>query len=301
MRVGKGSCNGTFGELMQGVLDERPFLVSLPINALKSDATFIPNTSYSHVIGSQKNIKAIDACNSLLRLLQIKTGGILTIDSNIEPGKGMASSSADIVAAIRATADSFNLNITEEIISTIASNIEPTDAVMYKESVSYDYINGTLIENLGEMPPFYLCAMDFGGVVDTIAFNKFPKKYNRSDLEMFSDAYGLLKNGIKRRDLSLICKASTISARINQKILPKPYFVEFERLASLFNGGVIVAHSGTVLGILIEPDRSNIKDLYVQFSKQFGEMIENTGVKPFCFFCGDTKKEGNHPFILSDM
>ncbi|AGK52182.1 hypothetical protein B1NLA3E_01990 [Bacillus sp. 1NLA3E] len=263
---------------MQGILDERPFLVSLPINALKSDATFIPNTSYSHVIGSQKNIKAIDACNRLLRLFQIKGGGILTIDSNIEPGKGMASSSADIVAAIRATADSFNLNITEEIISAIASNIEPTDAVMYEGTVAYDYIKGKLIEKLGTLPALGLIGLDLGGVVDTIQFNQFQKSYDLRDKRKFMEAYDLVKFGIKNNDLSAICSASTISARINQRILPKQHFLEFEKVANLHDAGIIVGHSGTVLGIIFDPERPNIEEEYSRILKEISIIIDNPNI-----------------------
>lgn len=254
MKIGKGSCNGTFGELVQGVLDERPFLVTLPIPALKSEAKFIPNPESHEIMGPARKTKAVTACKKLLERYEIKCGGTLVIESNILVGKGMASSSADIVAAIRAVADSHDLKITEEIISEIASGIEPTDGVMYQEVVAYDYIGGQLIERFRGLPQLNIIGIDFGGTIDTITFNKDQKRYSENDKERLADAYDLVKNGLEKQELSSIFEASTISAEINQKILPKPYFNQFVKLVEEHNCGLIVAHSGTILGILTDND-----------------------------------------------
>jgi uncharacterized protein involved in propanediol utilization len=290
MRVGKGSCNGTFGELVQGVLGERPFLITLPIPTLRSEAVFIPNITDSEITGSRSNTKAIEACKKLVQWFGIKGGGHLHIHSNIPIGKGMASSSADIVAAIKAVAHSYSLPLTEDIISTIASEIEPTDGVMYDDVVAYDYLHGQLIERLGPMPPFVLIGIVAGGMVDTIQFNQLPKSYDWQERNKFLEAYELVKAGIRKKDLSFICKATTISANINQKILPKPYFSEFKRLSFECQGGLIAAHSGTVLGILLDPDIPNINEVFSQVSKQLSHMMNNSGVKPF-YYLGKYMKE----------
>jgi uncharacterized protein involved in propanediol utilization len=284
MKIGKGSCYGTFGELIQGVLNERPFLVTLPIESLKSEATFIPNALDSSVKGSQEKSKAIKACEILLKMVNIKVGGTLYISSNIETGKGMASSSADIIAAIRAAADSFNININGEVISKIACKIEPSDGIMYDEIVAYDYINGHLIERLGKMPNFLLLGFDLGGVVDTIQFNKRQKAYTKKDRELFLYAYQLLKCGLKTNNMSFVCKATTISARINQKILPKPYFSEFERLANRFECGLVIGHSGTVLGFLLNTEHQNIKNKIIPQLIEEVNFILGKNVKPFLFY-----------------
>lgn len=267
MKIGKGSCNGTFGELVQGVLFERPFLVTLPINDLISEATFIPNQDSSEVVGPIGKMKAVTACEKLLKLFKIKWGGVLVIQTNILEGKGMASSSADIVAALRAVADSFDLKLSEEIISKIATGIEPTDGVMYEGVVSYDYISGKLIEKLGEMPDFSLIGMDLGDMVDTIQFNQIPKRYAREDQKSLFEAYENLKMGIQNTDLSLISKACTISSKLNQKFLPKPYFLEFERLAAQYECGIVIGHSGTVMGLLLDPE-IHTSEVTIEISKQ---------------------------------
>lgn len=275
MRIGKGRCNGTFGELLQGELNGRPFLVTLPIDALQSKAVFLPSLTESQVLGAPYKLKATQACEKLLELFDIRCGGTLKLASNIPVGKGLASSSADIVAAIRATAASFDLPVTAEIISAIACEIEPTDGVMYQDAVSYDHVHGELIESLGSLPSFGLLGIDVGGIVDTIRFNRLVKSYDVKDRQKFSEAYELVKLGIRTNNLAPIFQASTISARINQKLLPNPHFSQFEKLALKYNAGVVVAHSGTVIGILFDPDQQNMKEFVGELAKEIAMLVES--------------------------
>lgn len=87
MRLGKGNCNGTFGELVQGVIGEHPFLITLPIPKLRSDAIFIPDKKDSEITGLHSHVKAIQACKKLLQRFDINGGGHLHIRSNIPVGK----------------------------------------------------------------------------------------------------------------------------------------------------------------------------------------------------------------------
>ncbi|MCM3654550.1 kinase [Metabacillus litoralis] len=280
MKIGKGKCSGTFGELVQGVLDQQPFLITLPIPVLKSEAIFIPDSIKSEINGFRSNTKALEACKKVFQWFGLSGGGFLQLHSNIPRGKGMASSSADLVAAMRAVADSFSIPLTDDIISRIASEIEPTDGVMFEGVVAFDYINGQHIESFGSLPPFGMIGIDIGGVIDTIQFNQQPKQYDRSDRHTFFEAYNLIKSGIKNMDLSQICMASTMSAKVNEKILPKPYFKEIERLTSICQGGIIVAHSGTVLGILFDPNISNLEEFLLHVSSFFYQ----TRTVPYYFY-----------------
>ncbi|WP_379969807.1 kinase [Ectobacillus sp. sgz5001026] len=253
MKMGTGSCFGTFGELVQGVHQERPFLITLPIPALQSRAVFIPNDR-TDITGPSFYKKAILACKSLLQCFEITSGGCLYMDSNIPVGKGMASSSADLIASMKAVAASYELPVSEEILSILASSIEPTDGVMYDGIVAYDYKSGRLLESFGQLPPCRLIGIDTGGTVNTIAFNQLPKSYTNEEKQQCSKAYHLIREGMKSHNLSDIFRASTMSAAINQRFLPNPYFHTFFRLHETYGGGIVVAHSGTMIGLLIAYD-----------------------------------------------
>lgn len=274
MRIGKGSCHGTFGELVQGIIDEKHFLITFPIPNLKSEAVFTPNPRASEMTVGDPKVKALKAGKLLMQQFDLPLGGSLEIRSNIPSGKGMASSSADIVAAIKAIADSYSLPITKEMISSIAAQVEPTDGVMYDEVVAYDYIHGELIESFGTLSPFCLVGIDLGGVVDTVQFNQLEKKYKRQDHAIFIQAYELIREGFKRRDFSLISKATTMSACVNQKILPKPFFDEFEKLAQDYQGGIVVAHSGTIMGILLDGNLPNQNEVISDLSRKMSDIVK---------------------------
>ncbi|OIK09214.1 hypothetical protein BIV60_24585 [Bacillus sp. MUM 116] len=290
MRLGKGCCNGTFGELVQGIIEERPFLITLPIPHLKSDAVFIPNPTSSEMTVMDSKIKALKAGKLLTQQFGLPGGGHIDIRSNIPAGKGMASSSADIVAAMKAVADSYSFPITKEIISAIAVKLEPTDGVMYDEVVAFDYIHGEMLETFGTLPPFILIGIDLGGGVDTIRFNQFEKQYNQHDREFFAEAYEWVRKGFNDKNLSSICKAATLSARVNQKLLPKPFFREFEKLAQYYHGGVVVAHSGTVMGILLDENLPNLNEIILEVKGEIFEIVKNPYLPFYCYIYNEDKE-----------
>ncbi|OIJ14389.1 hypothetical protein BKP37_08565 [Anaerobacillus alkalilacustris] len=258
MKIGTGYCHGTFGELVQGIINENdPFLIPLPIQ-LYSKAVFLPRTNVKEIEANNNKCKARKACQLLLDKYQINQGGTLVIQSQIPTGKGMASSSADIVASLRAVANCFSLPLTEKLISEIATKIEPTDGIMYDEIVAYDYLNGRQIETFGSFPELVLVGFDTGGIVDTQQFNQTRKTYTNYEKQQLRKAYQLSKKGITEHRRESIFEAATISAKINQKVLPKKHFDEMEQLAEIYQGGLVVAHSGTVIGILMDPNQQNL-------------------------------------------
>jgi uncharacterized protein involved in propanediol utilization len=276
----KGSCNGSFGELIQGVLGNDPFLISLSIS-LSSTARYIPTTQSEKmtIISNQDKSKTQRACELYLEHFQIKERGTLLLQSQLPVGKGMASSTADIVASIRAIANHYKLPCNEMILSRLLPVIEPTDSVMYDELVVYDYINGRLLERLGNLPEMILVGIDTGGIVNTTAFNQISKYYSVEEKEQFRFALSLLKEGIRNNKLEPICHAASISAKINEKRLPKPYFNELYNLAQNCKGGIVSAHSGTVIGLLLsnhltKDDITKIGDQLYQITGKRGKVFE---------------------------
>ena len=175
---------------------------------MRSEAIFIPDDTARDITGMEaENSKAVKACIKLSERFGLKAGGKLYLRSNIPKGKGMASSSADITAALRAMADSYSLELTNGMISSIAAEIEPTDGVMYGDvAVAYDYIKGELIEQFGTLPPFTLIGIDCGGIVDTVQFNQLEKSYDAREQNKFIEAYKLVKRGIEEQNLSYIVR-----------------------------------------------------------------------------------------------
>lgn len=77
------------------------------------------------------------------------------------------------------------------------------------------------------------------------------RKSNEKDI---AHALHLFEKGIAEKSIDLIGEAASISAFCNQKILYKKQLADFHRVGlSLGGKGVICAHSGTVLGLILPP------------------------------------------------
>lgn len=270
-KQGVGQSFGTFGELLQGVLADNhlDFLVTLPIGAY-SHATFMadPESDTIQVVPPHKE-KSRKLAVRVMQELGRFVGGTLTIFSDLPEGKGMASSSADMVATVRALEDYLDMCIPVEKMQKFMREIEPTDGVMYSSYVAFYHRRVELCEEIGSLPPMTIVSGDEGGEVDTIEFNKIPKPFTLEEKQEYRSLLSSITKAIQQKDLCTVGRIATRSAILNQKLRPKRYLPEFistaERIGAL---GVVVAHSGTCLGILLSPYNSE-HGLQVQLAQEF--------------------------------
>jgi len=207
----------------------------------------------SLTLGKEKTQRAIR--KALDYLGSSSYGATFSVNSEIPEGKGMASSTADIVAACRATAEALEQTLSPDEISRIAIEIEPSDGIMYPDVVAYNHRHGELIEAFGKLPPMKVLVLDLGGHIDTLEFNKRTKNYSAKELAKIKDAYELVKAGVQEQDPKKIGQAATMSAKINQRLLPKPRLYALIEIAAEFDAyGVCIAHSGTIAALLFDQD-----------------------------------------------
>jgi len=255
---------GSCGELVQGRVDGVSFQVTCPVKIFSQISVYSSRPGRNSTFPPDK-VKAAKAAKKTLALLEGQGVSFkLEIKSQIPVGKGMASSTADIVGSCLAMANLLGKRITPFQIAQIASEIEPTDGLMYNGVVCFDHIRGTLIEKLGFPPPMKILIVDPGGEVDTLGFNKRGDLYllHKVNLDLVKEAYLLVKEGIRRKNPKLIGMGATVSSLCNQIILYKPELkmvISVSRKMGAF--GVSVAHSGSVMGIFLPPDFSKIERL----------------------------------------
>ncbi|MGO0862607.1 cobalamin biosynthesis protein, partial [Clostridioides difficile] len=71
--------------------------------------------------------------------------------------------------------------------------------------------------------------------------------------EIIKKSFALLEEGMKKDDLSLVGEACTLSSLADENIEKKEYLNEIIKISELYGAyGVNIAHSGTVIGILID-------------------------------------------------
>lgn len=284
---------GSCGEIVQGTCEGRNFLVSCPVNWYSRVAVAVGEGIRS-CVDPPGCYKAARASRMLLDALGYPGyGAMITISSTLLVGKGMASSTADIAAACYAVAAALGVRLEPERVAQIALAIEPTDSTFCRGIALFDHVGGTRFEVLGAPPPLGILALDFGGEVDTLEFNRRPDlaELNRMNEPELARALALVRLGIARRDPRLVGEGATISALANQRILSKPGLEELVDFALGIGAyGVNVAHSGTVAGILLPPGREREEGLIEQLRKRFPEI---KGCYPLRLTEGGPRYPGN--------
>ncbi|MEV0644089.1 kinase [Phytomonospora sp. NPDC050363] len=250
------SAGGTFGELLQGALpDGRDFLVTLPITRRAVATLTLDPGLAGFDVEPANRLKSLGLVTKALAETGLPYGGRLRLDGDLPVGKGFASSSADLVATARALGTALGTPYTPEEIAGMLREIEPTDGVMYPGAVAFYHREVRLREVFGPLPPITIIAVDEGGEVDTVAFNKLAKPYTRAERRRFARLLAMAGTAIRAGDLPLIGAVATESALLNQKLRPKRTLPEMIAICRETGGiGVSVAHSGTTVGLLVPDD-----------------------------------------------
>src|SRR6185437_12173717 len=93
---------------------------------------------------------------------------------------------------------------------------------------------------------------DEGGEVNTIEFNKRSYKFTDEEKIQYQNLLNQLSSAIKRADMKTIGHIATMSTMMHQKRCEKKYLDHVLKVCNKINGlGVIAAHSGTYLGIIL--------------------------------------------------
>ena len=249
-----GICPASCGEFVQGILDREEYLSSYAIDMFS--VANLEEKQENINLGPKKSRKAIEKVFERFNIPLRECKNIsLNINSNIPIGKGMASSTADIGATIKATLSILNKDLGNEEISLIASEIEPTDSILlYKNSI-FNPVNGQVKKYLSNLNNGRVIILEPDEILETSIIRSNP---NYLDIKLENKAiinksFDLLEEGLREQDLKLIGKACTLSSLANENIHKKPYLNEIIEISNKMGAyGVNIAHSGTVIGILID-------------------------------------------------
>ena len=236
MRV-PGSC----GELVQGIYQGEPYLITCPIEAYTE---VVVSDSWQGFEGlGEKSRQALGLALKYLGEESFPYG--MRLKSQLPHGKGMASSSADIAAVCGAAATALGRKLSPEEILRLAVAIEPTDPIFFPGLVCANQMEGRIFAQYHTFPRLWISIFDTGGRVDTVSFHDHARQVGA---EMPPPVF---ISGSRQRAEKQLAEAATKSALANEAGLPKPCLRELLETA-LNKGafGVNAAHSGTVLGVL---------------------------------------------------
>ena len=247
----------TAGELVQGWLDGEDFLVNSPIDLYAEAHARWSERPGVHITHGGTFTKVRDAVADLLAA-SLPHGGrglALTIRSRIARGKGLASSTAEISAALAAAARLLERPLGGAEAARLNVRHDPTDGTFFPGISRLNQLTGRLHRALGEPPPLRFVLVDTGGAIDSRGFERaHARAVARANEQRLRQALESVRLGLRFGRASLIAEGATASAEINQAVLPKPAFDELRRGTAEFGGlGVNCAHTGTVLGVMYDP------------------------------------------------
>jgi L-threonine kinase len=249
----------TCGELVQGTLDGIPCLVSCPIGRYSmAEVRLRPGPGWDAPPDAPKAAAALRG--GLAYLGRSGSGGRLRLVTDLPRGRGYASSTADVGATLFALGQAMGQPLTSEEVAQLAVGVEPSDSTLFPGLTLFDHRGGGFHECLGPAPSLSVVILDPGGEVDTLAFNRVD---HRGTLRRLAPehrrAFALLREGLEQRDWEALGEATTLSACAHQAILPDPLLEPALALARKVGAlGVCRAHSGTLLGLLLDPVHADV-------------------------------------------
>lgn len=253
---------------MQGVLpDASAFLVSgLPTRRWYSEAVLREGAGQRRAAvhersgGDAATGRLPPKTRRALRLLEEHVGLRLPAEmeielrSNIPWGKGLSSSSTDILSVL-SVADAFwGTGLCSGDLYRIAAQVEPTDPCLSDDILVFYQLSGTRGATIA-LPPVTLIYFDAAPetCVNTL---EMPDRWPVGAGQFFSSLLERLTGATAAVDYAQLFDVITRSAEYNQLRLPLPGFAELYRLAVENHAGVMVAHSGTIAGLLTRPEEA---------------------------------------------
>ncbi|PIL21574.1 hypothetical protein P775_03645 [Puniceibacterium antarcticum] len=197
--------------------------------------------------------KAVQVYRSL-HLVPEDLDFIIDIESNIPSGIGMGSSTADIVATLRAMDQAYGQHTElEDLVGLVLQVEKACDSTMLDHRVRlFAQRDGKVLENFGcRLPPLYVLGFNMmpGEVFKTDDMP--PANYSREELARFDQLLSMLRIAVHAGDCRKIAEIATESALINERKYPKRNFGYLMDIRTALNAaGVCVSHSGTIAGLI---------------------------------------------------
>ena len=262
---------GVCGVLAQGVLNDAHFSVTCPVDFFSRVRVDL-REGRSGVDGPDDCEKTVAAVRrTLVHLRRARVRATVSVNNPIPRGRGLGSSSADLSAAIGATALAIGEELAPEDIAQIALSIEPSAGVMMPGLALFDHRTGFVLETMGPPPPMEIVAIDFGESSRSGIFNLSDKPQRwQAVSESTDEALALIKEGIAEKSADILGRGASLATEACNQIVPRP------RLASVFefaeNVGAVGVNSAFgegVFGVLLDAKQRRGKSTYLKAKQAF--------------------------------
>jgi uncharacterized protein involved in propanediol utilization len=250
------------GEILQGAIRDglrtRRLLLSLPAPSLWSHATVVETPGRPFTVKPTWAYKSRLAAERLfVRLDRALPDLSVELSTNIPVGKGCGSSTADILATVRALLRYTAAYMDEESVARLIVDVEEaSDSTVLSRPALFRHREGVVEEYLpGAFPDLRVVVIDAEPQrrINTVTLER--AAYTPRQLAQFEALVGELRLSFLESDARRLGRVATASARISQGFLLKPHLETLIALVGQVGGyGVAVSHSGTVVSVLLPAD-----------------------------------------------
>ncbi|MCB5301416.1 GHMP kinase [Yersinia bercovieri] len=265
--MAEARCPASCGELIQGWILGGEKLISCPVNWF-STVSVSDGAPSGHERPRMRQMLAavlayFDHPAEMARGLSIR------FDSTIPVAKGLASSTADIAATAQATARHLGETLDEAALAALCVTLEPTDSTLFQQLTLFDHQTAATQISYDWQPQLDILLLESQNILNT-------EDYHRRDRQpallasaaSLARAWQLFTQAAERRDCSLLGQATTVSAQASQRLLVKPDFAALMKLVEELDlYGLNVAHSGSVVGLLLDRQRHDVEKIYWQLQQ----------------------------------
>jgi L-threonine kinase len=276
VREGRGTAPGTCGEFAQGILsDGTPFHVTCPINKSATVVASLRDAKALNILGLGEHHRKLElAIQHTVELLDLGAVEVTVRHwSDLDIGKGMGSSTADVLAGMRAIADAVGENLTPETEGRVAATVESSDGSMYPGIAAVNHKTCELVEAWDWYPEFVIVMLVANNSVDTASIPFLGQERLAED---YDDLLGRMNSAVQRRSIAEFAEQSTRSAVMNDEFLLNPYSRNLRSRLDEFGAlGLNVGHTGTVCGLLYantDAGRAAAGEASLEVSHQFPDL-----------------------------
>lgn len=187
----------------------------------------------------------------------------IDIYSTIPVAKGMASSTADIAATAVATAHHLGHPLDETTLAQLCVSLEPTDSTLFRQLTLFDHNTAETQIACCSQPKLDLLVLESPETLLTTDYHRLPRLEKlHAHSAALQQAWGKIQQACETDNPRRMGEAATLSAIASQHLLPKP---GFDALLALVEEcdlyGLNVAHSGSVVGLMLDRERHDIEYL----------------------------------------
>ncbi|WFU39917.1 hypothetical protein QA640_37300 [Bradyrhizobium sp. CB82] len=294
---GVATCHPHFGELLQGAFDvveegrRRTIRALVSVHMPHADGsvariTLEPSRRGKFLLkaghtGIRVRPPHFRKCEIAARLALDAFGlrsmaASLEVTTVIPLGVGMGSSTTGVVASIRAVANAVSAHRGVPII--LAPHLQAKLAVAVEhacDSLMFDCTGTTILfaQRMGKivrtfngpLPQMHVLGFDTNSADGRIDTDRLPRaRYSRDQIAAFGCSIAVLERAIAEQSVALAGRVATFSAMTSetamQNALKKPKFSELIRIKECTgSAGIIVAHSGTVAGLIFDPAQPDLR------------------------------------------